>query len=179
MKKYNGMGFVESLIAILVAGIAVVALMTMAANNMKEVIKNEREDSLTRLAMDGSVMVRMIAEEHSARTNKATLKFPNLTSNPDGKCYVLQNSGGTPSFKTTSTNVFYSNSLDGAKSDNNYNVDIVYNADKGTKDLAFRAYCIESVDGTLYVGRMVVGLKECEDCGVKDYEYPIVINAGD
>ena len=45
-KTYKALGFVEALIAIVIAGVTSVILMRMAASSLKDAIQNERIDKM-------------------------------------------------------------------------------------------------------------------------------------
>lgn len=57
-KSYEAMGFVEALIAIMIAGIASIVLMNIAASALKEAVQNERIDRMTEYAVEGGNIVR-------------------------------------------------------------------------------------------------------------------------
>ena len=87
---YKAMGFVEALIAIMIAGIASVVLMQIAANALKEAVQNERIDKMTEYAVEGANMVQGIVER-----DKAHIK--NITSTVE-KCFVPKKEGNTFNF---------------------------------------------------------------------------------
>ena len=84
--KYNGFGLVELIVSIGVAGIAIVVLMSMAANSMKEAVRLERQDALTRLAQDGALVVRKHAEDENHPETITEFSFINGNENT---CYVI------------------------------------------------------------------------------------------
>lgn len=59
----KGLGFVESLIALLIAGMACVALLSVAAAVIRESVNNEMRDAMTQYAVEGLEKVRLIADE--------------------------------------------------------------------------------------------------------------------
>ena len=64
-KKYEAMGFVEALIAIMVVGAASVVLMDIAVRTMQDVIQNETIDTMTQLAVEGAEMAQEIAKQET------------------------------------------------------------------------------------------------------------------
>jgi|GEM_PF-1415639 hypothetical protein len=62
-KMYKGMGFVESLVAIILVGVASVVLMRIAASTMIEAVRNERIDKMTQFAIEGATMTETIILE--------------------------------------------------------------------------------------------------------------------
>lgn len=62
-KKYEAMGFVEALIAIIVVGVASVVLMQIAATTMSDAVENERIDKMTQYAIEGATMTENIVQE--------------------------------------------------------------------------------------------------------------------
>ena len=83
--KYEAMGFVEALIAIMVVGAASVVLMDIAVRTMQDVIQNETIDTMTQLAVEGSEMAQEIAKRDSA--GDGTL-FPKTAG-----CYSIVRTG--------------------------------------------------------------------------------------
>ncbi|NTV79311.1 MAG: hypothetical protein HGA25_09330, partial [Clostridiales bacterium] len=59
--KYEGMGFVEALIAIMVVGASSVVLMQIATRTLQDIIQNETIDTMTQYAVEGSTMVQNVA----------------------------------------------------------------------------------------------------------------------
>jgi Tfp pilus assembly protein PilV len=62
-KSQEGMGYVESLIALVIAGIACVALLSLASAVIREAANNTMRDSLNQYATEGMEKVRVIADE--------------------------------------------------------------------------------------------------------------------
>ena len=58
VRNEDGFGFLESLIAIIVAGIACVALLTIAVGVIREAKKNEVRDAMNQYAIEGLEYVR-------------------------------------------------------------------------------------------------------------------------
>jgi type II secretory pathway pseudopilin PulG len=64
MKKYKALGFVESMIAIMVLGMSSVVLMQIAVNVMQDILQNEAIDKLTQHAIEGAEIVQDIANRN-------------------------------------------------------------------------------------------------------------------
>ena len=63
-KKYKALGFVESMIAIVVLGMSSVVLMQIAVNVMQDILQNEAIDKLTQHAIEGAEIVQDIANRN-------------------------------------------------------------------------------------------------------------------
>ncbi len=61
VKNQEGFGFIESLVALAVAGIASVALLALAASILREAKQNEIRDAMSQQALDGMEQIRNIA----------------------------------------------------------------------------------------------------------------------
>lgn len=86
-KNYQAQGFVESLIAILVTGIASIALMSVAARTIREVVRNEQLDQLTQEAIKGGKLIDYIVDEHNHEVEHTTL-FP-IAQIDETKCVAI------------------------------------------------------------------------------------------
>lgn len=88
------MGFVESLVAIILVGVASVVLMRIAGSTMMEAIRNERIDKMTQFAIEGATMTETIilemVEEYplNEKLDKAKEKL-NLDASST-KCFIPQ-----------------------------------------------------------------------------------------
>ena len=170
IKKYRGVGFVEALIAIAVAGIASIVLMSIAINTTNQVLRNDIESDLTEKAIEASAMVKKIANSHNATTEDPL--FPPITGN-EGSCFAIDGSTNDPSFPTSAGGF-----------------DVACRYDSGDRESCqlatsedpeiFRVFCIlpdSVVSSGLVVGKVVTGLTECDEgdeggkCDVNDYEY--------
>ncbi|MCB9790680.1 hypothetical protein H6764_01515 [Candidatus Nomurabacteria bacterium] len=86
-KKYKGQGFVESLVAILVTGLASIALMAVAARTIREVVRNEQLDQLTQEAVKGGKILDYVVDEHNHGSDHTTL-FP-FNNVDEAKCVAI------------------------------------------------------------------------------------------
>ena len=178
-KNYGAFGFVEIVIAIGVAGIALVVLMSMAANSMKEAVRYERQDALTRLTQNGALVVRKHVEDanHPDREEFESVEFGGAR----GFCYGIDFEEQRVLFTET-----YSNDPLFLEKEKELQVDIIYDYDQSEeenhrKDVYFAAYCITNIEGSpenfdTYVGSVIAGYIDCDSCGVKPYEHHIIVN---
>lgn len=93
LKSEEGLGFVESLIALLIAGMACVAFLSVASAVIRESANNAMRDSMNQYAVEGLEKVRLIADE-----NITDIPVPTAS---DTEYYCLEadencNSGVTP-----------------------------------------------------------------------------------
>jgi hypothetical protein len=166
-KKYEALGFVEALIAIMVVGASSVVLMQIAVNTMQGVIQNEKIDTMTQIAVEGSEIVKEIARQEKVSGDDL---FPDIPG-----CYVPLSESGTFTFKDgLDGNVLY---LEADAQREEY----VTNA--AIDEEFFRIYCFESYTvGDRYVsGNIVVGELDSDGTvsksnNVKDYSYFTVVN---
>ena len=90
--SYEGMGFIESLIAIMVVGVASVVLMRIAASTMSDAVENERIDKMTQYAVEGANMAENIVQEfYEYPTSSDAISFfdkiaPSFPTNI--KCFI-------------------------------------------------------------------------------------------
>jgi hypothetical protein len=167
--RYKATGFMESIIAITVAGIACIVLMRLASNVIKQVAQNERSDEMTQIAITGANMVSAIASQNNAAPVSQVF-FPRITGN-QGSCFQLSTAVDTPSFIQTSGVITPVCNYDaGGRSDCKSSLA------PGRTDM-FRVFCITSasdITGGIVVGKIVVGKTVCSDsvsCDISDYQY--------
>ena len=176
-KNYQGFGIVELIIAIGIAAIAVTVLMTMAANSMKESVRLERQDALTRLAMDGALIIRKQVED--ANNPEVAVGF----GGPENFCYMIDNDEENPlvNFDESKEEV----GLEEVDAGEPFSIDIIYDwIDEDTiiSDVYYWAYCVDDVvssadgESETYVGRVVTGFVDCGNCNILPYEHGIVVN---
>lgn len=194
-KIYKGMGFVESLIAIVVVGVASVVLMRVAASSMMEAVQNERIDKMTQLAVEGATMTETIITEEvedivpADRLNTIKTKL-GLDVSPQGKCFVpvvSQDDSRSFDFKRNSSTTYKNVEIDTSKPSDRSNSDIVISEkDPIDSDLTrtdyFRYVCISAPNNSKYlVVKVIVGhiLSKGEITGnkdVKDYIYSTMVS---
>jgi len=171
-KKYIAVGFVEALIAIAVAGVASVVLMSIAIQTISQVLKNEVSDTMTELAIEGGSMAKKIGD-NQLKSDESL--FPQIDGNV-GKCFAFDGEVSDPSF-VKSGDIF----LDACRYDSGNREDC--KEYMTSDDDIFRVFCIlpESVVETgLTVGKVITGLVDCDTqiagskCEIPDYEYFVI-----
>lgn len=177
-KKYEALGFIEALIAIMVVGASSVVLMQIASNTLQNLVQNEVLDTLTQYAVESAEVVQDIANKESLT---GTNVFPPVTV--DG-CYVI-NSATNEFVKDEATGIF--DSYDLSERDEYKDIDVY---DNGTADITgddfFRLVCIDGIpaavdpDPSHVVTKVVVGQvysdgEISKGNTVKDYTYFTVI----
>lgn len=173
-QKYEGIGFVELIIALGVAGIALVVLMTMSANSMREAIRYERQDALTRLASSGALVVRKHVE--IANDPREALLFGGQTN----RCYQIDLENEVVLFAPP-----YNMNSSTLKGEDNLHTNIIYDDERDLGDLYYFAYCIESIQGSAglsvntYIGYVEAGFVDCSNCGIEPYQHSIVVTVLD
>lgn len=187
--KYNAMGFVEALIAIIIVGVSSVVLMQIAANTLKNAMQNERIDKVTQYAVEGGNMVRAIKDNDGLPplANIPPTTSPNLT-------YCL-----VPILQSDGKVLFKKDSLDGSFVTCNYStgresckgsqIGAIPSERSGASPEFFRVACLQkppfsTPDHNHIVVKVVVGqiAKSDEDkdiskeATVRDYIYQTTIN---
>lgn len=173
--KYEGMGFVEALIAIMIVGISSVVLMQMASSTLKNMIQNEVIDNMTQYAVEGATMIQNVAMQEKTTGEDV---FPNPTVSTNN-CYVIDINtlGGQYSFRKADTN-FVSYTL--YEERDLYKTEAVIPGN----DLYFRIFCIEPYLSTnkYAIVKVIVGQTNTNNGeitkgnNVKDYTYFTVAN---
>lgn len=180
-QMYKGLGFVESLVAILVTGIASVALMSIASKTMTDAIRNEMTDTMTQYAVEGAEMIQVIADKERLTGEDF---FPDSATQAN-TCYLMSQDVDDPAF---------------VKDDEGLFQDYSYLEREEFKELAkledddqyFRIFCRTSdidVNEKLVIGKLVIGLinrdATLEDgqlvyetggiTNISDYEYYTIV----
>lgn len=176
--QYEGMGFVEALIAIMVVGVSSVVLMQIATNTLKDMIQNETIDTMTQYAVGGATMAQNIAMQE--KTTGVDV-FPPYTP---GYCHVIdenEDEEGQYHFRKNGSDYTMYNFTDSDERD-------VYRAEalvqEDDDDLFFRIYCIEEYNAvdTYAIVKIIVGQSKSGNgsitngSNVKDYTYLTVVN---
>lgn len=164
-KKYEGMGFVEALIAIMVVGASSVVLMQIAAQTLQEMMQNEVIDTMTQYAVEGGVMAQDLATQE--RISEVDV-FPDVEG-----CYVMDVEDGVYSFRKNLSGEYISYDL--ARDRDTYKVE----TEIPTDDNFFRLSCINSYVGEsrFAIIKIIVGQSKIGDGSmtqknmVKDYSY--------
>jgi len=166
-EKYEALGFVEALIAIMVVGVSSVVLMQIAVNTMQGVIQNEKIDTMTQIALEGAEIVKEIAKQEKLTEEDL---FPNIEG-----CYVPLSQGGSFTFKKGIDGNFLV--LEANAQREEYINNAAINED------FFRIYCFGaySAEDRYVSGNIIVGELNSEGTitkgnNVKDYSYFTVVN---
>jgi len=180
--KYEGMGFVEALIAIMVVGVSSVVLMQIATRTLQDMIQNETIDTMTQYAVEGATMVQNVAMQEKLTGVNV---FPNPAGNTNN-CYAIDKASGDQyEVRKNEQGEFLPYSLEDRAV---YKDAAVIN--EGAEDVFFRIYCIESYDLTssYAIVKVVVGQTNVNQVtssngenitkgySVKDYTYFTVVN---
>lgn len=167
-KTYEALGFVEALIAIMVVGASSVVLMQIAVNTMQGVIQNEKIDTMTQIAVEGSEIVKELARQEKVSGDDL---FPDIPG-----CYVPLSDSGAFTFKedTVGGSKLYLEA-DAQREE--------YVANAAINEEFFRIYCFESytvgdkyVSGNIIVGELNSDGTISKSNNVKDYSYFTVVN---
>lgn len=178
--KYEGMGFVEALIAIMVVGASSVVLMQIATRTLQDMIQNETIDTMTQYAVEGATMVQNVAMREKLTGEDV---FPNPLGNTNN-CYVIDKDTDDQYLirRNEQGNITYDLS-----DRNTYKTEALVQED--AENLYFRVFCIENyaiTDGYAIV-KVVVGQTTVNQAivdgesitkgySVKDYTYFTVVN---
>ena len=90
-KKYEGLGFAEALIAMMIVGIVGIVLMQIASNTLRELAQLDIEDALAKHAVSTAVDLQRIAIEDMSREEDEK-EFKKLIFNP-ANCYGISSDG--------------------------------------------------------------------------------------
>jgi hypothetical protein len=88
-KKYEALGFVESMISIMVLGISSVVLMQIAVNVMQDILQNEAIDDLTQYAIEGAEIIQDIANRNGEAGGGLFPLREEYEEAPE-KCFMLE-----------------------------------------------------------------------------------------
>ncbi len=166
IKRYKALGFIESLIAIAVAGIASVVLLSISTNTLKQITNNEISDTLTEKAIQGAGFVRNISDRNIGLEEEI---FPPIYGNFN-RCFAFYNTEPSYFFKEGDEYVQTCN----------YDNDPNNECERFLiSDDIFRVFCItdQSDPSTgLLVGKVVTGIAGCQEstqgkCSLADYQY--------
>ena len=178
-KKYKALGFVEVLIALMVVGIACSVFLTIAGQSIKNLLKNEEIEYMSRIARDGANIAQEIAN-----IDKADMFGEDLFPRSVGSCYIpIIDDEGSYKFLTEKIGerevikdvspFTRENVLEYAKS---------YTEGRGIQNTYFRVMCIDSIETngrwasvTFNIGNPRYAGKITNDKDLKDYTYQTII----
>jgi hypothetical protein len=194
-KKFNALGFVEILIAIVVVGIVSTVFLSITSNAMKDLLQTERIEYMARMAKDGMNIAQEIANQDKADVfiSPEDKNFPSEESYK-GSCFIpLRTGSGDSVIYEFKKNDFQDGGLLEFREDDEnlresvvsefVNGGIVYEDDYFWDDNYFMVMCIESIDTTstrwanvrFWVGDRNVAGQITNDSDVKDFNYYAVI----
>lgn len=86
-KNYEGMGFAEALIALMISGMVGIVLMRISASTLRELAQLDMQDAIAQYAVSTSVDLQRIAIEDIERDDK---EFDSLM---ESDCYGIKDDG--------------------------------------------------------------------------------------
>lgn len=184
LKKYEGLGFVELILSIAISGIALVVLLNMASNSMQEAIRYERHDALTRLAMDGALVVRKHSESaNDMKTESLEFGSQRVDFSPTARsCYQIDFTDAVVDFTLEYPYLPpVEDNLEEISEQNYFHTQIVYDKENDFGDTYYVAYCVEDVEPSgplldLYIGKVVVGYVDCGECDLDPYVHNLIVS---
>lgn len=161
-KKYEGLGFVESLIALTVSGIVGIVLMQITASTLQKLHQLDLQDAIAMHAVSTGVYLQKIATEDMTRDDKV---FDDLIGK-EGICFGIRGEDSGIDMEKSGVNnrnLFKDSSL--VEPDSEY----------------FRYFCVEKIDTEKAILRVIAGSNKAaglatSDNDTKDYSYLVVIN---
>jgi len=175
--KYESLGFVEALIAIMIVGVSSIILMEIAVNTMQNTIQNEVIDTMTQYAVEGAEMAQQISDRDLQSSDRDL--FPKPTPGTT-VCYRFiseldsETNRQIFSFAKTTENTFIQYNEDDR---NTYKEEALIEEEE-----LFRIFCLEGSSGekNFVIGRVIVGQRYSDGSitrgnAVKDYSYLTVI----
>ncbi len=178
--KYEALGFVEALIAIMVVGISSVVLMQIAVGTMQSMVQNDLIDKMTQYAVEGAEMAQDIANRDLDPSENL---FPDPADIGVGKeCFVLMEEETEDDSKGK---FYFMKDTESAFLNYAYGEPYEYKTTgmiPGDEDL-FRIICLqyeELVEPKYVIGKVIVGQISSDGTvtrgnQVKDYTYFTVI----
>jgi hypothetical protein len=193
-KKYEALGFIEALIAIILVGVSSLVLLKITIDTLNNAIQNETIDNMTQYAIEGAEMIQDIANRHKIEQEK--LENPE-TYFPDkedwGYCFVVKKEDGEASFLMDSDDNFIKfekenrDEYRSQKSEEDRDPDYIEHG----VDFLFRVICLDPYEGPeeekpkFVIARVVVGQRYYDEDFlegrlhgkfVRDYEYLKIVN---
>lgn len=181
-KIYEALGFVESMLAIMIVGISSVVLMQIAVDTMQGIIQNETIDEMTQYAIEGAEIVQDIANRNNEVGEDDDEIFPAIDDGQIENCFILVVEGGEFQFKEDD-NGFLRFENDAGRVNREEYKDI---AILDEQDHLFRWVCLDSPrggvagDSDFIMANVIVGQRASDGTItrgnlVKDYSYRTII----
>ena len=169
--KYEALGFVESMISIMIVGLSSVVLMQIAVNSMQSIIQNEAIDDMTQYAVEGAEIVQDLAfkDRESEESEFPAAPFY------EGYCFFLTLDDGQVVFRKTEEGEFDKFRIEDTER-NLYKDKAILSEE----DFLFRIVCLDSYTSDFVVAQIVVGQRYSDGTIsrgnlVKDYTYTTII----
>ncbi|MDX9739516.1 MAG: hypothetical protein RBT33_04155 [Candidatus Dojkabacteria bacterium] len=179
-EKYEALGFVESLIAIMVSGIVVAVLMNISVVAMRDLVKLDIEDAQAHHARSAAVIVQNIANRE--RLKEEASLFDTLSEN---QCYALiRNEDETYDINT--------DFIPQGNRQEYIDQGVINDGVSDNEDDYFRVICVvnngklapleaEGGNSNKMLIRVIIGFKKVQGAfttttDVRDYEYFAIIN---
>jgi hypothetical protein len=182
-KKYEALGFVEAMLAIMIVGVSSVVLMQIAVNTVQGIIQNEKIDEMTQHAIEAGEIVQELA-------NRDKLVEEDIFPEPSeyggfDNCFVLDFVEGNFQFRKDEEEHFIKFELEN-REDYKDLKEREEDEDPSIDDEIFRIICLQSpvgrseedlsfVTANIIVGQRISDGSITKGNLVKDYEYRTVI----
>jgi len=172
--KYEALGFVEALIAIMVSGIVATVLINISVVAMRELVRLDIEDAQAHQARSAAVIVQNIANRERLKEDSDYFATNQLQN---GRCYILRKSGDTYEIEKAQTYTIGERDT--------YKVDaVITDGVNDNEEDYFRLICIASNqpgDTKKLLIRIVIGFNKATGMfstatDIRDYQYFAIIN---
>lgn len=172
-KKYKGLGFVESLIAIMVSGIVATVLINISVVAMRELVRLDIEDAQAHHARSAAVLVQNIADRERLEDDGDNI-FDSLQRD---SCYLLEYNTDNSRYEIV-VNPALSSDREVYKTEA-----VITDGVNDNEEDYFRRICIESdptVSNKLLI-KVEIGFNKAKGIlsnsrDIKDFKYFAVIN---
>ena len=171
-QKYESLGFVEALIAIMISGIVATVLMNISVVAMRELVRLDIEDAQGHHARSAAVIVQNIANRE--RLIEGSILFSSLENN---RCYTLAKEGDNYDIDPT---IFYTF----ADRESYKEAAVITDGVNDNEEDYFRIICIESNrprETNKLLIRVVIGFNKVQGLfsttsDIRDFQYFAIIN---
>ena len=159
-KRYEGLGFVEALIALMVSGIVGVILMQISVSTLQKLRQLDVQDAIAIHASSSAVILQKIAIQDMGKSENQK-DFYNLV---EGLCYGINTDDAGINSQQVGNRDTYKD---------------VYLVEEDSE--FFRIFCVQKKYANKVIVKIVVGSNKLNglattDSDVKDYSYVAVIN---
>jgi hypothetical protein len=177
-KTYEALGFVESMLAIMIVGVSSMVLMQIAVNTMQNILQNEAIDDMTQYAVEGGEITQDIALRQEVNEEEDIFPDP-IEYQEDENCFMLEKKEGAFYFKKKEEGGYdkFDNDEEGVNREVYKDIAILNEDDR-----LFRFVCLEGAEeeSTFVMAEIVVGQRNSSGTITrgnlaKDYIYRTVI----